>query len=180
VDTRTDGADLVANYRLPAYDGTLVLTASYSYADTKIQSVAATPPQLIALGDDNVLFGLQSQNILTNAAPRDRGILSARWSDSRWSLLGRATLQGPTTRVFDFGGGFTPMQTYSAKWQLDAEVEYKITQRFSVAVGGVNLTDNYPDRSSSDINYFGNLPYDIISPIGFNGAFYYARARFTF
>jgi iron complex outermembrane receptor protein len=180
VDTSTKGADLVANYRLPLYDGTLTLTGSYSYANTHIERVADTPAELIALGNDNVLFGLQARNILTNAAPRNRGILSARWTDSKWSLLGRATRQGSTTRVFDFGGGFTPTQTYAAKWQLDAEVEYKFTPAFSVAVGGVNLTDNYPTRSSSDINYFGNLPYDILSPIGFNGAYYYARARLTF
>ncbi|WP_018971745.1 TonB-dependent receptor plug domain-containing protein [Rudaea cellulosilytica] len=180
VDTSTKGADLVANYRLPLYEGTLTLTGSYSYADTHIERVADTPAELVALGNDNVLFGLQSRNILTNAAPRNRGILSARWADSKWSLLGRATRQGSTTRVFDFGGGFTPTQTYAAKWQLDAEVEYKFTPTFSVAVGGINLTDNYPTRSSDDINYFGNLPYDIISPIGFNGAYYYARARLTF
>ncbi|MFT3789888.1 MAG: TonB-dependent receptor [Rudaea sp.] len=179
VDTSTKGADLVANYRLPLYDGTLTLTGSYSYADTHIESVAQTPAELVALGNDNVLFGVQSANILTNA-PRNRGILSARWADSKWSLLGRATLQGATTRVFDFGGGFTPTQTYAPKWQLDAEVEYKFTPAFSLAVGGVNLTDNYPTRSDSDINYYGNLPYDIISPIGFNGAYYHARARLTF
>ena len=180
VDTSTKGADLVANHRLPLYDGTLTLTGSYSYADTKIERVAATPSELVALGNDNVLFGLQARNILTNAAPHNRGILSARWADSKWSLLGRATRQGATTRVFDFGGGFTPTQTYSAKWQFDAEVEYKFTPDFSVAFGALNLTDNYPTRSNSNINYFGNLPYDIISPIGFNGAYYYARARFTF
>ncbi len=180
VDTRTDGADLVANYRLPLYDGTLTLTGSVSYADTTIRGVAETPAQLIALGDDNVLFGLQAQNILTDAAPRNRDILSARWADNRWGLLGRLTRQGSTTRVFDFGGGFTPTQTYSAKWQLDAEVQFNLTEQLSLAVGGLNVTDNYPDRSSSDINYFGNLPYDIISPIGFNGAYYYARAQLRF
>ena len=142
--------------------------------------MAATPQQLIDLGNDNVLFGLQAQNILTDAAPHNRDIFSARWTNPKWSLLGRLTRQGSTTRVFDFGGGFTPTQTYGAKWQLDAEVQYQLTEQLSVALGGVNLTDNYPDRSSSDINYFGNLPYDIISPIGFNGAFYYARAQWKF
>ena len=180
VDTRTNGADLVVDYRVPVYDGTLTLTGSVSYAKTKIRSVAPTPQQLIALGDDNVLFGLQAQNILTDAAPHSRGIFSARWANPKWSLLGRLTRQGATTRVFDFGGGFTPTQTYGAKWQLDGEVQYNVTDGLSVALGGVNLTDNYPDRSSSDINYFGNLPYDIISPIGFNGAFYYARAQLRF
>ena len=37
VDTRTDGAELVANYRVPLYEGTLALTGSISHADTKIR-----------------------------------------------------------------------------------------------------------------------------------------------
>jgi iron complex outermembrane receptor protein len=47
-------------------------------------------------------------------------------------------------------------------------------------VGGNNLTDNYPERSGSAINYGGNLPYDVLSPIGTNGAYYYARATYGF
>lgn len=46
--------------------------------------------------------------------------------------------------------------------------------------GGANVLDRYPDRSSDDINYAGNFPYDVLSPIGFNGAFFYARSRSTF
>ena len=31
-------------------------------------------------------------------------------------------------RVFNFGDGYIPRQTYQAEWQLDAEVEYRITR----------------------------------------------------
>ena len=82
--------------------------------------------------------------------------------------------------MFNFGGGFEPAQTYGAKYQLDAEVEYRFDNQVSVALGGNNLTDEYPDRSSDDINYFGNLPYDVLSPVGFNGAYWYARLRYRF
>lgn len=47
-------------------------------------------------------------------------------------------------------------------------------------MGGVNLTDRYPTRSISDIAYFGNFPYDVLSPVGFNGAYFYAKARYSF
>ena len=49
-----------------------------------------------------------------------------------------------------------------------------------MALGGLNLTDEYPDLSNEDIYYFGNLPYDVLSPIGSNGAYYYTRVRYTF
>ena len=95
-------------------------------------------------------------------------------------MLGRATRHGSATRVFNFGGGFEPRQTYGAEWQLDAEIEFKLTGQLSLALGGLNLTDEYPDLSNEDIFYFGNLPYDVLSPVGSNGAYYYSRIRYTF
>ena len=135
---------------------------------------------MTTLGLTNVLVGVAEQNALTNMSPRRRDILTADWSDSRWNLLTRLTRHGETTRVEDFGGGFTPTQTYGAVYQLDAEIEYKADKALSLAVGGINLTNRYPDRSSSDINYFGHFPYDFVSPIGINGAYYYSRLRYTF
>ncbi|XQA79328.1 TonB-dependent receptor plug domain-containing protein [Xanthomonas sacchari] len=179
-DTRTRGAELVSNWRQALGQGQLQLTGAWSYAKTELENVVATPAQLLALNPDYVLFGVEERNTLTEATPRTRAQLAANWSDARWSLQTRVTRYGSATRVFDFGGGFAPEQTYSAKWQLDAEVEYHLTPQWSVAVGGQNLTDAYADRSKPDIAYFGNLPYDVLSPIGSNGAYYYGRVRYTF
>ncbi len=180
VDTVTRGAELVANYRTALAGGRLLLTAAYSHNNTQIRSVQATPAALIAAGADNVLFGVEARNTLTDAAPRQRASLSAKWDGARWSLLTRLTRQGATTRVFDFGDGDIPTQTYVPRFQLDAEVEYRATSQLSFAVGGDNITNQYPTRSDADINYGGNFPYDVISPIGSNGAYWYARVRYTF
>ncbi|KRG70184.1 TonB-dependent receptor plug domain-containing protein [Pseudoxanthomonas dokdonensis] len=179
-DTRTEGAELVGNWRQALGAGELLLTGTYSYAETEIKRVAATPAELLAIDPDYVLFGLEESNTLTDAAPRTRAMFSANWNSDRWSLLGRLTRHGSATRVFDFGGGFVPTQTYGAEWQLDAEVEYRVSDSWSIALGGNNLTDEYPDLSNQDISYFGNLPYDVLSPIGSNGAYYYGRVRYAF
>ena len=180
VDTATKGVDVIANYRHALGVGALRLTAAYTYARTTIDGVNATPEQLQALGLNDVLFGVEERNTLEDAAPRTKTILSAEWSDPRWALLARLTRYGSAVRVFNFGGGFEPRQEYGARSQLDLEAELKLTTRFSVALGGTNVLDNYPDLSSDDINYFGNFPYDVLSPIGFNGAFFYARATAKF
>ncbi|VEF33854.1 ferric enterobactin receptor [Stenotrophomonas maltophilia] len=179
-DTRTRGAELVSNWRQSLGDGQLLLTGTYAYTKTTLKNVLATPAQLRALNPDYVLFGIEETNTLTDATPRTRGSFSAAWSNDHWSLSTRVNRYGSATRVFNFGDGYIPRQTYQAEWQLDAEVEYRITPQWSVAIGGQNLTDNYPDRSNSDIHYFGNLPYDVLSPIGSNGAYYYGRVRYTF
>ncbi len=179
-DTRTEGAELVANWRQALGSGQLLLSGTYSYAKTEIKRITATPAELTALDPDYVLFGIEESNTLTDAAPRTRALLSATWANDQWNLLTRVSRHGSVTRIFNFGGGFEPKQTYGAEWQLDAEVEYRITPKWSIALGGQNLTDEYPDRSIDDIAYFGNLPYDVLSPIGSNGAYYYSRIRYTF
>jgi len=179
-DTRTRGAELVGNWRQALGAGELLLTAAWSYAKTELENILATPAQLTALDPDYVLFGVEETNTLTDAAPRTRLQLASNWSNDTWSLTTRVSRHGSARRVFDFGGGFFPEQTYSAEWQLDAEVEYHVTPALRVALGGQNLTDNYPDRSNEDIHYFGNLPYDVLSPIGSNGAYWYARVRYVF
>ena len=55
------------------------------------------------------------------------------------------------------------------------ELRYQWTPALDLALGASNLTDAYPERSNEDIYYFGNLPYDILSGIGVNGAYWYAR-----
>lgn len=180
-NTRTDGIELVGNYRQPLGAGRLVLTGSYTVNRTTVRGTQPIPGQLTALGiTETDLVGVEERNTLTDASPRNRLVASANWTSTHWGLLGRVTRHGETTRVFNFGGGFEPRQTYGARWQLDAEVEYKLTPQFSVALGGNNLTDAYPTRSNSDINYGNNLPYDVLSPIGSNGAYYYSRAVYRF
>jgi iron complex outermembrane recepter protein len=49
-----------------------------------------------------------------------------------------------------------------------------------IAFGANNVLDEYPDLSSADINFFGNLPYDVLQPITFNGAFYHLRTTYSF
>ncbi|MCD9030619.1 TonB-dependent receptor [Luteimonas sp. Y-2-2-4F] len=179
-DTRTRGAEVVANWRDRLGGGALLLTGAWSYAKTELTDIVATPAQLAALDPDYVLFGVEERNTLTGAAPRTRAQFSANWNDDRWNLLARVQRHGSAKRVFNFGGGYEPEQTYGAEWQLDAEAELRVSERWAVAIGGQNITDEYPDLSNEDIFYFGNLPYDVLSPIGSNGAYWYARVRYTF
>jgi iron complex outermembrane recepter protein len=171
VDTSTQGIDVVAAYKTEAFDGTLGLTAAFAYAETEIRGVNAP-----AVAGVQVL-GVEERNTLVGAAPKSKIILTADWQDDRWSVLGRLTRYGEATRVFNFGGGFEPEQTYGAEWQLDAELGYQIAEGVNVYAGASNLLDEYPDLSNGDIFYFGNLPYDVLSPIGFNGRYVYAGTR---
>jgi iron complex outermembrane receptor protein len=174
VDTRTEGVDIVVAYDLPLYGGNLALSAALSTAETEIRHV--NDPAVPGV----VVFGVEERNTVTGAAPEDRVIFTGDWSNDRFSLLGRVTRHGETTRVFNFGGGFEPEQTYGAEWQVDVEGGFSVNDNVELFAGAVNLLDEYPDRSSADIGYFGNLPYDVLSPIGMNGRYVYGGVRVGF
>lgn len=174
VNTRTEGFELVATYSVPLGRGTFDLSAAYAQADTEIRSV--NDPAVPGV----ILVGVEETNTIEDAAPDEKGIVSARWADERLSLLGRVNYYGETTRVFNFGGGFEPSQTYGAKVQVDVELGYKALSQVELFLGASNLLDEYPDESNDLIFYFGNLPYDVLSPIGFNGRFVYGGFRASF
>jgi iron complex outermembrane recepter protein len=180
VDTSTEGFDIVAAYRADMLGGEIGLTAAYNASDTSIESVRPDPVDLTTLGVTGTLFGIEERNTLVDAAPGEKFTFTADWRGDRLSLLGRVIHYGETRRVFNFGGGFEPQQTYGAETQLDLEAGYRLSDRLELTLGGANVLDNYPDRSNDDIFTGGVFPYDVISPIGINGAYYYTRLNYSF
>lgn len=180
IDTETEGVDIVLSYARPMFGGDLEMSAAYTYATTGIARFAATPASLTTLDPAFALIGVEEINTIEEAAPDSKLILSAAWSNPIWRVSTRLSRFDTTVRVFNFGGGFEPRQEYGAEYQWDGEAEYRLNEHASIALGGANLLDEYPDRSSSDINFFGNLPYDILSPIGVNGRYLYGRVRIRY
>ena len=166
VDTETTGFDVVAAGVIEVGAGTFDWSVSYNNSDTDAKN-----PSVLDVEDLNTIEG---------KPPKDKFIASGNWIVDRWSVLLRLTQYGETTRVFDFGGGFEPTQTYGSVWSVDAEFAAKINDDWTVALGADNLTDEYPDRSVGDIPYFGHLPYDVLSGIGMNGRYFYLRTQYDF
>ena len=164
-DTETTGFDVVAAYRHEGWN----LSVAYNNIDTDIVN-----------NPNRVIMGIEEQNTYETAPPEDKLILTGSWSNETISALVRATRFGETERIFDFGGGFEPQQVYGAEWSVDADIEYAINDNWSISAGGNNLLGEYPDLSIFDISYFGNLPYDVLSPIGVNGRFVYVRTNFSY
>jgi iron complex outermembrane receptor protein len=177
VDTRTEGVDVLVSYATPIDYGDLKLSVAYNRAATDVRRLAVTTAQLAAIDPTLALVGVEEINTLEDATPKDKLILTGTLAAERWDLTARVSRFGSAVRVFNFGGGFEPRQEYGAETQLDLDWSYRANNSLSFVVGVANLLDEYPDLSSADINFFGNLPYDILSPVGVNGRFVYARLR---
>jgi iron complex outermembrane recepter protein len=180
IDTETMGIEGVFRLAREAGPGVLTLDAGASFFQTKILSFADTPSELTAIDDSFALVGVEEINTVETAAPTNKQVVTGVWDTGDFAGLLRLSRFGSATRVFNFGGGFEPEQTYGDEYQLDAQITVRPSGTVELALGGTNLLDEYPDLSSADINFFGNLPYDVLSPIGINGRYLYLRTRVQF
>jgi len=190
LDTRAQGIDITAQYRIPAGTGALNLTGSLNWGDNKIVHVDSIPQVLRDAGstepgllDSVTVIGIEDER------PDWRGTLQANYGVGRLSALGR----------FSYYGGFSSAQpgfcdlcreNYGGKGLFDAEVAYQFNL-VKLAVGARNLFDTYPDQPSSTVvvdpetgdrsldynNNFGLWPWAAASPFGYNGRFVYARTE---
>ncbi|WP_199798083.1 TonB-dependent receptor plug domain-containing protein [Tsuneonella amylolytica] len=190
VDTRTQGLDVVANYRVPDFGfGRVSLTAGFNINDTKI-----TDRKTFSGFTAARLFARPESFRLTDGQPSNKLNLGLDWDYEPVGFTLRANRYGkvflPVGNVNDIGieKGAAPGDiTLSPKWIVDAEVRVQPGNGLELAVGANNLLDEYPDRlpfgTVNGYNYGLNnsfLPYSAQSPFGFSGRFVYGRIALDF
>ena len=186
LDTSTTGLDMVVNHDLPLAGGKLDLNAALNLNKTRLDQVHQSSAALAKI--DSSLSLLTDANLfrIRNASPTSKLTLSADWQSANWGLQARATRFG-ALKDFSYDSD-APMidgvnaQTFAAVWSVDLEAQYKLSKQLTLAVGADNVLDTYPQRvrETNNATYGGALPYNFINPIGVNGAYYYARVRYTF
>ncbi|MBE5314747.1 MAG: TonB-dependent receptor [Xanthomonadales bacterium] len=177
VDTETQGVDVVLNWPLETdAAGRFDFTLLGNYNETKVTRVPSTS-QLSSLTPPPVLF--DRINVLTfeRGTPKDKYAANVDWTYDRFGATFRATRYGEvltpgTTAANDFLLG--------PKVLLDLEARVDVTEQWRVAVGAENLTDEYPDAFTINLNTTGNTPYSNYSPFGRSGRLLYARVSYDF
>lgn len=181
VDTRTEGVDVVATYRLPDFGaGNFRLTAGFNYNEQRITERAVLPSlpglTLFSRAESFRITDGQPRSKINLAADYDSGPVSATVRTNRY---GTVFVAGTSTNLaVPIGAG--PADYYlSPRWITDAEIRVKPLPALELAVGADNIFDVYPTRAPAG-GVFGNnnffLSYSSLSPFGFNGRFLYARA----
>jgi iron complex outermembrane receptor protein len=174
----------VANQALQVGGGTLNLNAALNFNRTKIDRVRDTSAALSAIDPSLTLLTPGSLLVIKRGSPTNKFVFSGDWTAGVWGVTARVTRYGAVyDQSYDENAPIVDgasAQRYGANWSTDLEVSYRITPRVTLALGGDNIFDRYPDRSYAGNTYGGALPYDYIAPIGINGAFYYGRLAVTF
>ena len=207
IDTRTQGIDIVANYRMPDFGaGNFRFNVGYNRNNTKITDrrsfSAFTTQRLFARQESFRLIEGQPSNKFNVGVNWDLGALGMTLNANRY---GSVLLPDSVTTVaangqtvsaanpairddINVAAGDAPGDiTLSPKWVVDLEARFKPIPSLELAVGANNLLDEYPDRlpfgTVNGVNFGGNaafLPYSSQSPFGFSGRFLYGRVSWDF
>jgi iron complex outermembrane receptor protein len=76
-------------------------------------------------------------------------------------------------RMSYFGRWRDGTEDFGARYLLDLEGKLAIGEGLSIAIGGQNVLDTYPGRSTR--NSCCGTRYDEYAPFGFNGAYFYLK-----
>ncbi|MGI8561828.1 MAG: TonB-dependent receptor plug domain-containing protein [Luteimonas sp.] len=176
IDTTTDGIDLVGSYGWTLGAGNLDLTAGYNYTRTKIDRVAPNPAALAAIDPNARRFGRVEIGRFEVGAPRDKFLLGSVWTSGAWEFTTNATRYGEITIR---NANPAQDQTFDPKWILDLAATYKLGGwRFTL--GGDNVLNEYPDENIFANSTGGQFAYaSSAAPFGFNGAFVYVKAGYS-
>jgi iron complex outermembrane receptor protein len=179
VDTRTQGFDLLANYRFGISGGHAVrLQAAYNHTETKVLRVAATPPELADFlaqsAFEAILFNDSARRRFTCGQPKDNVRLTADWARGGWSALLRQSRFGEYCSIEDRPSPTAIPQVFPAEWVTDLELAYR-RDKLSVGIGAENLFGVLPDTQVAGTAFNNIRTFPRNAPFGFNGRFFYAK-----
>jgi iron complex outermembrane receptor protein len=167
-DTRTKGVDVVGTHVFEFGRSRLSTTLAYNY---NITSVPTYNPTVI-----NQAFIINVEHY----APNHRANLSVDYNIAPFTVSLHENYYGTYRDEYDYPG-----QLFSAKWTTDLDLAYNVWKNITVAIGGRNIFNAFPDKianSSTNTVYpsTGGLADGEVyprtgGPFGYNGAFYYAR-----
>ena len=164
LETRTQGIDVVAMWTPSALGGDTSLSVLFNHTDTAVTRVN---PDL--LSPDWVTDRVRN---LEEAHPRTRWNVAVDQAAGRWRLLGRLSYYGDW---FDYRDGFV----YAGKPIVDVEAARPLGDAVTIAVGGRNALNTYPDENPKvgdpSLGFWGGNLYPPSTPFGFNGGYYYVR-----
>jgi iron complex outermembrane receptor protein len=171
INTRTDGVDVSAAYRVALQSaGEVRLHAAYNNTRTKIVGGVTTPPQLA--GFDQVLFDRIERRRIDCGQPSDSGRIGADWRRNRFGANVNFARYGD---FCSFTANVADDQTYGAKWLSDAEVSFRVAPTLTLAAGAQNLFNVFPDRNITVNSFNGIQTFPSQSPFGMNGRSIYGR-----
>jgi iron complex outermembrane receptor protein len=176
IDTHTKGLDIVAEHTTRWPGSTLVLSGQLDFNRTEVTGRHSDSPVL----SGTQLFDDAQVTLIERGQPRQHHVVAADYTRGAWNGNLRANYYGEVQ-----GQGFTApfVQTWDAKWILDAAVRYNFSKTTSVTFGSNNLLNTFPSKwdpvKAAPFPQLGFTYCWETCPFGVNGRSYYARLDMT-
>lgn len=169
-DSKVSGIDFNVQTNYDIGPGNLGVDFRHNYNQQEVSSVKSSTI------NQGRVFDLENQ------VPEHSSVVSFNYKLDDYSALVRLNRYGEwssTGGLFGPGDG-SDAHKYSSEILVDVELSMDVTENISVSVGGENIFDTYPDKENNGTLNFLGQQYSVTSPFGFNGAFWYARAKMNF
>ena len=190
VDTKTRGAELMADYLTELGWGKIDWSLGAMYNETTASNVRGGPPALAG----QQLFDQTAISDLTTASPKFVINLGSQWTIGKLTVSVRETVYGPSSEwVNDSGATKAGTVTYyrnsiGTTPIMNLDAGYEVLTGLRLSVGANNVLNRYPNHINSQLFAAYNTAvfnsavaqYPAFTPFGFNGGFYYLRASYSF
>lgn len=158
-DTETSGYDIVLSTTTEGMNGTTAWNLAYNNTTTEITSRG----EYI---DD------ARERSIEEMSPDTRYNVSANHMMDGWRVLGRVSYYGDW---YDSNQDLV----YPGEYVVDVEMSYDLNESSSVMIGGNNIFDEAGDELHDAAAGAGNT-FSEFAPMGFSGAFWYAKYSYNF
>ena len=174
-DTETNGVDVVADYtqQLNKY-GRIRWSLGFNWNETDITAIADNPSQLDGINIDRITR--RTKGMITDADPKTKFTLAANWQYAKLDLNTRLSRYGSYIARSETAA---TDQTFDAKWIVDLDATYNLTDSLSLTLGADNVFNTYPEKSNI-VDGLGENYYAQLSPFGLYGGYYYGRVNYRF
>lgn len=173
LDTKSNGVDIIANYRALAWKGAFDFTLSFNASKNVITRVDPLPA--ILQGTATIYtdaLDIVTVNAIEKNRPNRRSAFTTNYTTGRFHAMVRASDYGKFT-----DGSLDGLEEFGAKQLFDAEFGYRF-DAVNLSFGARNLFNVYPDQVQvADNTNNGTFIYPGASPFGYNGRFIYVRSE---
>jgi iron complex outermembrane receptor protein len=158
-DTETRGFDIVMSTSTEWMGGTTDWNLAYNHTTTEITSRGEY------IDDDR-------EREIEELSPDTRYNVSANHTMDAWRALGRVSY---------FGDWYDANQelVYDGEYVVDVELSYDLNESSAIMLGGNNIFDEAGSKKHNGAASAGNT-YSEFAPMGFSGAFWYAKYSYNF
>lgn len=174
VNTTTKGFDAVLSndFHLPTGRLTASLAANFNWMDIDQINTAET-----LQGKEDTYFSLREQHFLKASAPPSKINLTLDYGVGKNNFLVRVVRFGDVVFAYTLDDGNPVYQKFNPRTTTDMAYSRTINDKIGFTVGSDNLFNVYPDRDMPSLSEGGGAWSSV--QMGYNGAFYYAKLRFT-